>query len=194
MAVAAENSRRFTPGAYHGFRAIKLACKSERVPVDWDGSYADLARLFTEEFTQNEARGFKAAGPRERGGVLDGGEDSGRSALWDPKTRRGRRKRVLDDARDDGHRAGNFEMYDRMLVVGARCVERKQAAKASRRAATLASACTARQLLRLERRSTTIYADSSRVSVTAAASSSGLRAMGSLRAMRAVLLSRDHNR
>ena len=31
-----------------GFRTVKLACKSERVEVDWDGTCADLTRIFTE--------------------------------------------------------------------------------------------------------------------------------------------------
>ena len=34
--------------AFPRYREINLASKSERVKVDWDGSYADLARLYTE--------------------------------------------------------------------------------------------------------------------------------------------------
>lgn len=30
------------------YRIIKLACKGDRVEVDWNGTYADLMRLFTE--------------------------------------------------------------------------------------------------------------------------------------------------
>ena len=30
------------------YRIIKLACKGERVEVDWDGTFSDLTRLFTE--------------------------------------------------------------------------------------------------------------------------------------------------
>ena len=86
--------------AYHGFRAIKLACKSERVPVDWDGSYADLARLFTEEFTQNEEpEGLKLLDrANEAGGCLTEAKRAFR--LWDPKTRLAYENFVLDDARD----------------------------------------------------------------------------------------------
>ena len=116
MAVAAENSRRFTPGAYHGFRAIKLACKSERVPVDWDGSYADLARLFTEEFTQNEEpEGLKLLDrANEAGGCLTEAKRAFR--LWDPKTRLAYENFVLDDARDGDTVQVNFEMYDLSLI------------------------------------------------------------------------------
>ena len=33
---------------------IKLACKEESVDFDWDGTFADLTRGFTEEFTEVE--------------------------------------------------------------------------------------------------------------------------------------------
>ena len=106
MALASEHSRRFVPGAYHGFRTIKMACKSERVPVDWDGSYADLARVFTEEFTQNEEpAGMKLLDrANEAGGCLTEAKRAFR--LWDPKTRLAYENFVLDDARDGAHGGG----------------------------------------------------------------------------------------
>ena len=137
MALAAEHSRHFTPGAYHGFRAIKLACKSERVPVDWDGSYADLTRLFTEEFTQNEEpEGLKLLDrANDAGGCLTEARRTFR--LWDPKTRLAYENFNLDDVRDGDTVQVNFEMYDRMLVaLDKRCLERKQEAKARKRAST----------------------------------------------------------
>lgn len=182
MAVAAESSRRFTPGAYHGFRAIKLACKSERVPVDWDGSYADLARLFTEEFTQNEEpEGLKLLDrANEAGGCLTEAKRAFR--LWDPKTRLAFENFVLDDARDGDTVQVNFEMYDRMLVaLDARCLERKRAAKARK----LAPQNTTGQLAqpsgstRSFARSSSMSPRRDGLSALAAGSSSGLRAMGS---------------
>ena len=137
MALASEHSRRFVPGAYHGFRTIKMACKSERVPVDWDGSYADLARVFTEEFTQNE----EPAGMK----LLDRANDAGGCMtearrtfrLWDPKTRMAYENFNLDDVREGDTVHVNFEMYDRMLVaLDERCSERKREAKARKPAAT----------------------------------------------------------
>ena len=38
----------WTPTSASSYRIIKLACKGERVDVDWDGTYADLTRLFTD--------------------------------------------------------------------------------------------------------------------------------------------------
>ena len=139
MALAAEHSRHFTPGAYHGFRTIKLACKSERVPVDWDGSYADLTRLFTEEFTQNEEpEGLKLLDRANgAGGCLTEARRTFR--LWDPKTRLAYENFNPDDVRDGDTVQVNFEMYDRMLVaLDKRYLERKQEAKARRRASTSA--------------------------------------------------------
>ena len=137
MALTAENSLGFAPGAHHGFRTINMACKSERNPVDWDGSYADLARLFTEEFTQNdEPRGLKLLDrANDEGGCLTEARRAFR--LWDPKTRMSYENFNPDDVRDGDTVQVNFEMYDRMLVaLDARCLERKQRARARKLAVT----------------------------------------------------------
>ena len=49
MAAAAGPSQSVDPeDVTIGYRTIKLACKSERVTVQWDGTYADLTRIFTQ--------------------------------------------------------------------------------------------------------------------------------------------------
>merc|ERR1712205_161530 len=59
--------------------------------------------------------------------------------LWDPKTRLAYENFNPDDVRDGDTVQVNFEMYDRMLVaLDKRYLERKQEAKARRRASTLA--------------------------------------------------------
>ena len=103
--------------------------------------------------------------------------------LWDPKTRLAYENFVLDDARDGDTVQVNFEMYDRMLIaLDARCLERKQAAKARKLAATLAPQNTARQLAQPSGSQRSFLRSSSMS--PRAGPSSGLRAMGS------VLLSR----
>jgi len=37
------------------YRSIRLACKAEQVDVDWDGTFSDLARLFTEGASGSQA-------------------------------------------------------------------------------------------------------------------------------------------
>ena len=48
MAAAAGPSQSVDPEDVTIGAAIKLACKSERVTQQWDGTYADLTRIFTQ--------------------------------------------------------------------------------------------------------------------------------------------------
>tara|TARA_B110000977_G_scaffold181742_1_gene242721 strand:+ start:13765 stop:15639 length:1875 start_codon:yes stop_codon:yes gene_type:complete len=110
-----EVSRPFVPGSYHGFRSINLACKTERVPVDWDGTYASLTRSFTEEFTQNEEiEGVKLLDREAPMGCM---EDAKRAfRLWDPHLRLAYENFSLDDVREGDTIQVNFEQYDVMLM------------------------------------------------------------------------------
>ena len=143
-----EPNREFTNGGSYHFRSIKLACKSERVPVDWEGTYASLTRLFTEEFTQHEEpEGTKLLDLDDAsGGCVSHAKRAFR--LWDPATRLAFENFVLDDVKEGDTIQVNFEMFDVMLLALDTAVRTKKAAAKRRRREASSNALTNSRNLR----------------------------------------------
>ena len=143
-----EPNREFTNGGSYHFRSIKLACKSERVPVDWEGTYASLTRLFTEEFTQHEEpEGTKLLDLDDAsGGCVSHAKRAFR--LWDPATRLAFENFVLDDVKEGDTIQVNFEMFDVMLLALDTAVRTKKAAAKRRRREASSNALTNSRKLR----------------------------------------------
>ena len=97
---------------------IKLACKEESVDFDWDGTFADLTRGFTEEFTEVECPKTltlldsntecrRAASRVFRLCLRDGPFYEGGSLAFEGFD--------LEEVREGDTITVNFEMYNRLL-------------------------------------------------------------------------------
>mmetsp|Transcript_25930 Transcript_25930/g.64940 ORF Transcript_25930/g.64940 Transcript_25930/m.64940 type:complete len:626 (-) Transcript_25930:107-1984(-) len=93
------------------YRSIRLACKAEQVDVDWDGTFSDLARLFTEEFTSNETPSSLQ--------LLDKGVcrvyAQRTFRLWDTEKHVAFEGYDLSAVKDGDTIQVNYELYSRML-------------------------------------------------------------------------------
>ena len=101
-----------TPGE-PPLRFIRLACKHVSHAVDWDGTFADLTRLFTDEFTSNET-------PKSLH-LLDKGACRVAAArvyrLWDKEAHIAFEGFDLDAVKDGDTIQVNYECFNKLLDI-----------------------------------------------------------------------------